>query len=91
VTAKANVKWEYECHGIESKSMADHPGTHAEATTSSDELLLVLPEEPPLFGFVVIVVWGGVRPQVGGGAAKTPEKIKERTVEIKSTSCIIFV
>ncbi len=68
--------------------MAAHPGTHAEATTS-DELLP--PDEPPLFGFVVIVVWGGVRPQVGGGAAKTPEKIKERTVEIKRTSCIIFV
>jgi hypothetical protein len=67
--------------------MAAHPGTHAEATTSSVELLP--PAEPPVFGCVVIVVWGGVRPQVGGGAAKTPEEIKERTVEIKSTSCII--
>lgn len=68
--------------------MLSHPGSHAVAITSDAELLL---EELPLFELPEIETCdlGGVSPQVG--AAKTPEeKIKERTVEIESTSRIIF-
>jgi hypothetical protein len=65
-----------------------HPGSHAVAITSDPDWL---PEEPPLLELPVIETCDleGVSPQVG--TAKTPEeKIKERTVEIKSTSRIIF-
>lgn len=68
--------------------MLSHPGSHAVATTSDPD---GLPEEPPLLELPEIEICGleGVSPQTG--PAKTPEeKIKERTVEIKSTSRIIF-
>ena len=68
--------------------MLSHPGSHAVAITSDPELP---PEELPPFELPEIETCdlGGFNPQEG--AAKTPEeKIKERTVEIKSTGRIIF-